>query len=351
MTPLAERLARRIAAEGPMRVSEFMAACLTDPEHGYYTTRDPLGAAGDFTTAPEISQMFGELVGLWLAQVWQDIGAPEAVTLAELGPGRGTLMADVLRAAARLPGFRQAARVHLVELSPVLRAAQAATLADAAPVWHDSAAGLPDDRPLLLVANEFFDALPVRQFLRTADGWAERMIGAGPGGLGYGLAPAVADPELDRRFPGAGPDTLVETCAPGEAVIQALAPVIAARGGAALVIDYGDWDGTGDTLQAMTGHAYAPVLETAGAADLTAHVGFRWLAEAAAPLRAAPLATQGAFLERLGITARARALATGDSAAGIVAAHRRLTHPEEMGTLFKVLALTPAGQPQPPGFA
>ncbi len=351
MTPLAERLARRIGAQGPMRVAEYMAACLTDPEHGYYTTRDPLGASGDFTTAPEISQMFGEMVGLWLAQAWQDIGAPPAFTLAELGPGRGTLMADILRAARLAPGFAGAASIHLVEASPVLRRAQAAALPGAAPTWHDSAATLPDDRPLLLVANEFFDALPIRQFLRTADGWAERMIGAGPGGLGYGLAPIVPDVELDRRFPGAAPDTLVETCAPAEAVMQTLAPVIARHGGAALVIDYGDWDGTGDTLQAMQGHAYAPVLDTAGEADLTAHVGFRWLAEAAAPLVAAPLATQGAFLERLGITARAQALAKGDKAAEIAAQHRRLTHPEQMGALFKVLALTAPNQPQPPGFA
>jgi len=351
MTPLAERLARRIEAQGPMRVAEFMAACLTDPEHGYYTTRDPLGTAGDFTTAPEISQMFGEMVGLWLAQVWQDMGAPPAFALAELGPGRGTLMADILRAARLAPGFADAASLHLVEASPVLRRAQAAALPGAVPTWHDSAATLPDDRPLLLVANEFLDALPIRQFLRTADGWAERMIGAGPGGLGYGLAPIVPDAELDRRFPGAAADTLVETCAPAEAVMQTLAPVIARHGGAALLIDYGDWDGTGDTLQAMQGHAYAPVLDTAGAADLTAHVGFRWLAEAAAPLTAAPLASQGAFLERLGITARAQALAKGDKAAEIAAQHRRLTHPEQMGTLFKVLALTAPNQPQPPGFA
>ncbi|MHA3976226.1 class I SAM-dependent methyltransferase [Halovulum sp. GXIMD14794] len=351
MTPLAERLARRIRAQGPMRIDEFMAACLTDPEHGYYTTRDPLGAAGDFTTAPEISQMFGEMLGLWLAQVWQDMGAPSAFTLAELGPGRGTLMADMLRAARLAPGFAEAAQIHLVEASPALRDAQATALQGLSANWHDSAASLPDDRPLLLVANEFFDALPIRQFLKTADGWAERMIGAGPGGLAYGLAPPVADTELDRRFPDLAADMLVETCAPGEALLQSLAPVIARHGGVALVIDYGDWDGTGDTLQAMKAHRYAPVLETPGEADLTAHVGFRWMAEAAAPLQAAPLATQGAFLERLGITARAQALARGDKASEIAAQHRRLTHPEQMGTLFKVLALTAPGQPQPPGFA
>ena len=300
MTALARKLAAAAAATGPMRVADFMAACLTDPDHGYYTTRDPLGASGDFVTAPEISQMFGEMLGLWLAQVWVDQGRPSSVTLAELGPGRGTLMADILRAGRAVPGFADAVHVHLVEASPALRAAQADLLAAHA--------------------------------------------------LGFGLAPAVADAELDRRFPDAAPGTLVETCAPAEAVMQTLAPVVAARGGAMLVMDYGDWDGTGDTLQAVRAHAPADPLADAGAADLTAHVGFRWLAEAAAPLRP-EFDTQGAFLERLGITARAQALARGDRAAEIAAQHRRLTHPEAMGHLFKVLALTPPHAPAPPGFA
>ncbi|NNU81632.1 class I SAM-dependent methyltransferase [Halovulum dunhuangense] len=326
-----------------MRVSEFMAACLTDPEHGYYTTRDPLGARGDFITGPEISQMFGEMLGLWLAQVWADAGAPARFVLAELGPGRGTLMADMLRAARLAPGFTEAAEVWLVETSPVLRRAQAQAVPGAR--WADRVADLPQDAPLFVVANEFLDALPIRQFLREGALWRERMVGLEGDQLAFGLAPAAADPELDRRFADVADGTLVETCAPAEAV----AAELAARGARCLFVDYGDWAGHGDTLQALAGHAPADVLATAGTADLTAHVGFRWIAEAAAPLRA-DFTTQGVFLERLGITARAQALARGDRADEIAGQHRRLTHPDEMGTLFKVLALTPRGAPQTPGF-
>ncbi len=346
---LADRLAARIAADGPMRVADWMAACLTDPEGGYYTGRDPLGAAGDFTTAPEISQMFGEMLGLWAAQVWIDQGRPAPFTLAELGPGRGTLMADALRAGRAVPGFLDAAQLWLVEVGPALRAEQRQRLG--AVRWADSAAALPADAPLIVLANEFFDALPVRQFVRRDDGWAERMVGLADGRFAFGLAPPVGDAELDRRFPGAAAGTVVETCAPGEAVAATLAGTVAARGGACLAIDYGEWEGTGDTLQAVARHAAADPLAAPGTADLTAHVGFRWLAEAARPL-APRLDTQGAFLERLGITARAQALARapGADADDIAARHRRLLHPQEMGHLFKALALTPPAAPAPPGF-
>ncbi|MEM8788592.1 MAG: SAM-dependent methyltransferase [Pseudomonadota bacterium] len=342
MTPLAARLRRQIAQTGPMPVAAFMAACLTDPEHGYYTTRDPLGPGGDFVTAPEISQMFGELIGLWAASVWRMMGAPDRFVLAELGPGRGTLMADALRAGARVPGFAAAAQVWLVEASPVLRAAQARAVPNAD--WAAGVADLPPG-PAIVLANEFFDALPIRQFLRAGAGWRERVVGLTGDALALGLAPAAADPVLEARFGDVAEGEIVEVGAAGEAV----AAVLAARGAVLLALDYGAWQGTGDTLQAVRDHAFAEVLADAGAADLTAHVGFRWLAEAAAD-QAAQFDTQGAFLERLGITPRAQALArAGDT--GAAAAHRRLVHPQEMGTLFKVLALRPPALPPLPGFA
>lgn len=353
MTALRDILLRRIALDGPMSVAEYMTLCLLHPEHGYYTTRDPLGARGDFTTAPEISQMFGEMLGLWVAQVWMDQGRPAPFTLAELGPGRGTLMADALRATRGVPGFHDSLRLHLVEASPVLRAAQAVTLGGSKPVFHDSAAQLPD-QPLFLIANEFFDALPVRQFLRKGRGWAERMVGASDGRLVMGLAPPAPLGALDHRLEDTGEDQIVETCAPARPVIEAIAERIAAHGGAALIVDYGDWRSRGDTLQALRNHAHDDPLAYPGCADLTAHVDFEALALAAAPLHATPLTPQGAFLERLGLSARAHALTQGLSGARLeshLAAYRRLTHPQEMGQLFKVLGLAPQNAPELPGLA
>ncbi|MFN7003762.1 MAG: class I SAM-dependent methyltransferase [Roseinatronobacter sp.] len=353
MTALRDILLRRIALEGPMSVAEYMTLCLLHPEHGYYTTRDPLGAAGDFTTAPEISQMFGEMIGLWLAQVWLDQGAPAPFTLAELGPGRGTLMADALRAARIVPGFHAALRVHLVEASPVLRSAQARALSDFAPVFHDSAERLPD-QPLFLIANEFFDALPVRQFQRKGAGWAERMVGAEADGLVMGLAPPAPISALDHRLEDTADDQIVETCAPARPIMETIAARIANHGGAALVIDYGDWRSRGDTVQAVRAHSHADPLAHPGAADLTAHVDFEELAQAAKPLRATQLTAQGVFLERLGIGARAQALAQGMTGAQLdshLAAYRRLTHRLEMGEVFKVLGLSQDSAPDLPGFA
>ena len=354
MTPLARLLAARIAAEGPMPLAEFMVACLLHPEHGYYTGRDPLGAAGDFTTAPEISQMFGELLGLALAHAWRDQGAPGRIVLAEPGPGRGTLMADVLRAATQVPGFTAAAGVHLVEASPLLRAAQAVRLAGHLPIWHDRLADLPET-PLYLIANEFFDALPIRQFVRQRAGWAERQVGLSAGRLVLGLAPALPLAALAPRLADTQPGDVVETCAPAEAAIGEIAGRIARHGGAAIIIDYGDWISRGDTFQALRGHAPCDPLQAPGKADLTAHVAFAPLAAAARAAGAATsaLVPQGVLLERLGITARAQVLARGLSGAVLhshIAAHRRLTHPQEMGNLFKALAIHPAGAPPPPGF-
>ena len=352
MTELRAALLRQIRAQGPISLADYMAQCLLHPRHGYYATRDPLGRAGDFTTAPEISQMFGEVLGLQLAQVWMDQGAPNPFTLAELGPGRGTLMADMLRATSRVPGFHDALSLHLVEASAPLRAAQATRLAQYHPVWHDSADTLPD-LPLYLIANEFFDALPIRQFLRQGDGWAERMVGAKGDALCFGLSPPAPLDALAHRLDDTGQGQIVETRAPAEPVMEAVSTRIMAHGGYALIVDYGDWRSRGDTMQALRAHRFDDPLAHPGAADLTAHVDYEALARAAHPLRATALTTQGALLERLGITARAHALArglSGESLADHLAAHRRLTHPDEMGHLFKALGLTHPHAPAPPGF-
>jgi SAM-dependent MidA family methyltransferase len=341
---LKDRLIARIARLGPISVADYMAECLHDPQNGYYATRDPLGPTGDFITAPEVSQMFGELIGLWIAQAWMDQGRPNGI-LAELGPGRGTLMADALRATRTVPGFHAALDVHLVEASPVLRRAQAKGIPGA--TFHDSVADLPEG-PVFLIANEFFDALPIRQFQMSAQGnWQERQVGATADRLIWGLAPPAPLSVRDGFSPG----MITETCAPGEAIAEEVGRRIAANGGAALIVDYGDMESLGDTFQALTNHAYADPLEAPGNADLTAHVAFGPLARAAAPAVASEPVPQGVFLERLGITARAQALAKGLGGAALeahIAAHRRLTHPDEMGTLFKVMALTPEGAPAPP---
>ncbi len=352
MTPLAEILAARIAATGPITLADYMAEALMHPQHGYYSTRDPLGAAGDFTTAPEISQMFGELVGLCLAQAWVDQGCAAQITLAELGPGRGTLMADVLRATAGIAGFAQAAQVHFIETSPALRSEQARRVPQA--VWHNSATTLPDDAPLFVIANEFFDALPVRQFHRDAGGWRETHVTAQGGTLTAGLSAPAPLALLDHRLDDTKAGDVVEHCPALPAIVQTLAQRIATRGGAALVIDYGDWRAQGDTLQALAGHASTDPFAAPGEADLTAHVDFEAIARAAAPTSYTRLTPQGVFLERLGITQRAQRLAanlSGPALEAHIAAHRRLTHPDEMGLLFKVMGLYPAEAPPLSGFA
>jgi len=351
MTPLAVQLATQIGAAGPMSLGDYMAACLMHPEHGYYASRDPFGAGGDFVTAPEISQMFGELVGLSLAQCWLDQGAPAPFVLAELGPGRGTLMADLLRATRAVPGFHDALRLHLVETSPVLREAQAAALGRGDVVWCDRIEDLPD-MPLYLVANEFFDALPIRQFQRSGTGWRERVVGLEKNGLSLGLGPEAPRPELDHRLGDTHEGDIVETCAPGTVIAAEIGARIVARGGAALIVDYGDWHALGDTFQAVAGHAPTDPLAAPGMADLTAHVDFEALALAAAPAAYSRLCPQGMFLARLGIGARAEALAQGLSGAALdshMTAFRRLTGADEMGTLFKVLGLMPPGTAPPPG--
>jgi len=324
MTPLERALGDRILSEGPITVEAFMAAC----NEYYYATRDPLGATGDFTTAPEISQMFGELVGACLADCWARAGSPSDAIYVELGPGRGTLAADALRV------IRSAALdppVHLVETSPVLREAQAKAVPNAA--WHDEPASLPD-APALLVANEFLDALPVRQF---ADG-IERKVTVVAGGLAFDR-----DGEIVESSP-----------ARAEAVAK-IARRLVLSGGAALIFDYGHpKSGPGDTLQALHAHGFAPVLDGPGEQDLTAHVDFEAVADTArkAGARVTAVVPQGQWLDRLGIAARARTLvmAHPDRSNEIEAARDRLCSPDQMGNLFKVIAIHSPAWPAPAGF-
>ncbi|MFN3822434.1 MAG: class I SAM-dependent methyltransferase [Pseudorhodobacter sp.] len=352
MTPLADLLARRIAQTGPITLADYMAECLMHPDHGYYSTRDPLGAAGDFTTAPEISQMFGELLGLCLAQAWLDQGAPSPFVLAELGPGRGTLMADLLRATRAVPGFHAGLSLVLVETSPALRAAQAVRLADHAPAWVDRVTDLPDG-PLFLIANEFFDALPIRQFSRQGEAWAETVVGLAGRRLALGRTPPAPLAALDHRLSDTAPGDVVELCPAATAIAATLGARIEASGGAALIVDYGAGPSLGDTFQAVANHRPTDPLAAPGGADLTAHVDFIALAAAASPAATSGPLPQGLLLARLGIAARAARLSETLSPAQL-AAHRaathRLTHGEEMGTLFKALAIHPAHCKPPPGF-
>jgi SAM-dependent MidA family methyltransferase len=341
---LPERLARAITLAGPIPVAQFMAAANAH----YYATRDPLGMGGDFTTAPEISQMFGELIGLWCADLWDRAGRPE-VAWVELGPGRGTLAADALRSMGKA-GL--APSVHLVETSPVLRTAQAERVPGA--TWHDAVDTLPTDRPLIVVANEFFDALPIRQLVKRGEKWRERFVAA-QDTLFLPIAgkpvPAAVIPEDLRDAPSG---SIIETCPAAVAIVRALGQRVAAQGGAMLVVDYGyEGPAIGDTLQAVRGHARANPFEHPGDQDLTAHVDFATLAAAAQAEGAAawgPVA-QADFLVALGIDTRTAALArTAPSRADEIAAARaRLVG--EMGELFRALALTGRDWPQPAGFA
>ncbi len=358
MTPVLTHLRWLIAQQGPVSVASYMQLALGHPIHGYYTRADPLGAAGDFITSPEISQMFGELLGLWCVQSWRDMGSPAVFALTELGPGRGTLMADALRAAKHVPDFLAAAQLHLVETSPVLRAKQLDAIGPRAQ-WHQSVDALPG-LPTLIIANEFFDALPVRQFLRTGRGWYERMVGIDPDTdeLLFCLSP---EPLVDISFlPGTARDAaqgaIMEVCPAAVAIAGELARRMAADGGAALIIDYGHGaSAPGETLQAMRAHKFCDVLADPGFADLTAHVDFAQLAGAARAAGAriyGPVA-QGVFLNRLGIQQRAEMLlrnADAGQAEQIRTAVTRLTAPDQMGDLFKVMAVCHASLATPAGF-
>ena len=346
---LKARLEAEIAATGPIDVAEFMMRCLHDPHDGYYATRPALGERGDFITAPLVSQMFGELIGLWLVEAWRGLGAPPRVVLAEAGPGDGTLMSDVLRAARLAPAFGAAAELWLIEASAPLRAAQGERLSDAAPRWAGSLAELPDDAPLLLIANELLDCLPARQFQRTPRGWAERVVGLdAAGALAFGLRPAALADAPDDAAVG----TVVERSAAQEAFAVELGGRLAVQGGAALLIDYGRGaPGPGDTLQALQGHAKVCPLTAPGEADLTVHADFPAVLAAARDAGAsAGLMTQGEFLRRLGVETRAAALQRARPARADVIARQleRLIAPNQMGELFKAAAIWSG--PAPPGF-
>jgi SAM-dependent MidA family methyltransferase len=361
LAPLENEIRRRIAAAGPMPVAQYMSLCLTHPEHGYYVTRDPLGATGDFTTAPEISQMFGELIGLWAASVWRQMGSPENIRLVELGPGRGTMMLDALRAAQIVPAFRDAIVVHFVEISPALEKRQRQALGGIkVPVeWNRSLQQVPDG-PMIILANEFFDALPVHQAVMSADGWHERVVKIGDrGALQFGIARDPI-PLFDQMIPDRLNESQIGEIFEWRADQTALelGRRVVHSNGAALVIDYGHVESAcGDTLQATGAHDFADPLVAPGLVDLTAHVDFQALAQAAEGMGASthgPI-EQGEFLSRLGIVERAAALKAGapsDKAAEIEHALARLTSREEtgMGRMFKAIGFSDPKLDVLPGF-
>lgn len=347
---LTDIIRQKIQADGPMTLAEYMQMSLFHPQLGYYVTRDPLGAEGDFTTAPEMTQVFGELIGLWCVEVWKSLGRPQPFALCELGPGRGTLMADALRAARVEPAFIESVKVHLIEASPALRKKQAALLSAYAPVWLDTLEQLPD-MPVITLANEFFDALPIRQFMRIKDRWMERKVGVlASGAFSFVLAPTTDAPDYDLPE-----DTIVEVCPDAHEWASRIARPIVKNRGAALILDYGDDEIIGETLQAVSGHRQAHALSTPGFADITAHVSFEPLGRAMRKIGCrihGPL-EQGPFLMALGARERTEALcraATPDQVRTLEAALHRLTDFSAMGKLFKVMAATDRNLAPPPGF-
>jgi NADH dehydrogenase [ubiquinone] 1 alpha subcomplex assembly factor 7 len=359
-SPLEAEIRRLIAVAGPMPIAEYMRRCLTHPEHGYYVTHDPIGARGDFITAPEISQMFGELIGMWMAAVWQQMGAPENVRVVELGPGRGTLMIDALRAVKTVRQFYTAIVLHLVEISPTLRAVQQQRLQGRGePVqWHDALTDVPGG-PTIIIANEFVDALPVHQAIKRADGWHERVVEIGAGGkLAAGAAREPLqhfEATLPRELRDSPEGSIYEWRSDGLALELGRR---AREGGAALIIDYGHTrQGLGETLQAVAAHSFADPFSALGEVDLTAHVDFSALALNAQLIGArvhGPI-QQGDFLRRIGLEKRAaalKALAPAEKAAEIDGALARLSEPgaQGMGELFKVLAIADPKLGPLPGF-
>ncbi|MEM8687480.1 MAG: SAM-dependent methyltransferase [Pseudomonadota bacterium] len=354
-TPLEAELKAQISQDGPMSIAHYMAQVLGHPKYGYYMSRDPFGGRGDFITAPEVSQIFGELIGVWCAAGYQMIGAPERFALVEFGPGRGTLMGDVLRAAKVMPGFLAAAEVHLVETSPLLAQNQKIKLAGAGvPVsWHQSFESVPEI-PLVLLANEFFDALPIRQIQKAEAGWHERVVGLEAGNLSFGLAQSEAPPAFADA---AAPEkTIVEISAARDQLAESFGARMAAQGGCGLIIDYGHTQSAaGETLQAMSKHGYVDVLHRPGHCDVTSHVDFESLArriEAGGSKTYGPV-PQGPFLHAMGLEVRAEKLkekAMSRQKRLIDSAVERLAGRDQMGALFKVLALTHPDCPIPAPF-
>lgn len=346
---LQSEIKRLIKSSGPMPVWRYMELCLMHPEHGYYVSRDPLGREGDFTTAPEVSQMFGELLGLWAASVWRLMGSPDNVRLVELGPGRGTMMADALRALRVLPPLYQTLSVHLVEINPVLREKQKSLLTPSRNItWHDSLDEVPEG-PAIILANEYFDVLPIHQVVRRETGWHERVVELDDGMLGFGAAPEPL-PQFEALLPPllrAAPLGAVFEWRPDTEMME-IAGRLRDQGGAALIIDYGHGrSDAGDTFQAIARHSFTDPLKSPGEADLTAHVDFQALAHGAEAVGArvhGPI-TQGEFLKRLGIETRAVTLmtkASPEASEDIAGALKRLTGGGRsgMGSLFKVLGVS-----------
>ncbi|MBU6463310.1 MAG: SAM-dependent methyltransferase [Bradyrhizobium sp.] len=360
-SPLQIELRRLIKSSGPMPVWRYMELCLTHPEFGYYVSRDPLGREGDFTTAPEVSQMFGELLGLWTASVWKAIGSPPVLRLIELGPGRGTMMADALRALRVLPPLYQALSIHLVEINPVLREKQKATLSSARNIaWHDNIDDVPDG-PAVILANEYFDVLPIHQAVRRQTGWHERTVDLDDAGkLAFGIA-ADPIPRFEVLLPPlvrAAPVGAVFEWRPDTEIMK-LASRVRDQDGAALIIDYGHLrSDAGDTFQAIARHNFTDPLKDPGQADVTAHVDFQALARAAEDIGAlahGPV-PQGDFLKRLGIETRAATLmakASHKVSEDILAALKRLVGGGRggMGSMFKVLAVSEPNLTLLAGFA
>lgn len=359
---LTDKLLARIEKEGPISVAEYMDAALSDPDFGYYMSREPFGRGGDFTTAPEISQMFGELIGVWIAEVWISMDRPVDVAIVEPGPGRGTLMADVLRTLARaLPALHETASIHLVEMSPRLKAEQASALNGQNVTWHETIETLPRV-PMIIIANEFFDALPIHQYVRSHDGWHERLVGAGAGnGADFGFcladAPVIDDgcvPQTNGRP--AMIETIAETRPDAADLVVSLAKKLLAQQGAMLIVDYGhEKSAFGDTFQSVRNHKPQHVLIRPGEADLTAHVDFEALVNAAtfSGLKTSNVVSQGSFLKSLGIEARAARLTEGANskqAEDIGTALERLTADDRMGLLFKALSMFTPNLAPPPGF-
>jgi NADH dehydrogenase [ubiquinone] 1 alpha subcomplex assembly factor 7 len=354
MNRVEETLKRRIRQEGPLSIADFMSEALLHPDGGYYTTATPFGTAGDFTTAPEISQVFGELIGLWAADCWARLGRPAPLRIIEMGPGRGTLMADFLRAARALPGFLESASLHLVEASPRLQAQQAERLKTAPlePQWHRHLSDVPPG-PFILIANEYFDALPIRQYEFREGGWHERRVGLSGDALTMALGPGT--PPWQPAAPPEDGDVL-EIGMLSLSEMRGIAERLAQDKGAALIIDYGYGETAyGDSFQAVRRHAFADPFKAPGEADLTAHVDFERLARVAREAGAAAFGPipQGPFLKALGIDARTERLcrtATAPQRAALLSATDRLTAPDRMGTLFKVLAVTSPNAPIPAAF-
>jgi NADH dehydrogenase [ubiquinone] 1 alpha subcomplex assembly factor 7 len=359
VTPLEQLIRLRIRDHGPMPVSDYMALALAHPEHGYYRKADPLGRDGDFITAPEISQAFGEIIGLWCVITWQQAGRPSPFHLVELGPGRGTLMADALRAASTVPDFIHAAKIHLVETSPALRHSQEEKLQAYDATWHGAIGTVPNG-PCLFIANEFFDALPIDQYVRTADGWNRRSVELDPLANRLSFVVEQTSMSMEGIIPlsvnDAPAGSLFEYCPGGLEIAATMGGRLATDGFAALIIDYGHcYRAAGETLQAVRGHEHHDVLMNPGDADLTAHVDFSELAATAGAAGAVPFGpvSQGTFLSSLGIEERTNKLAAEQNATRANLLHsacHRLIDAQGMGTLFKVLALTDGKLGVPAGF-